>query len=311
MSSEARAILWRVTVALLVGGALLALGVASEAWLVALLGPAVVAGVLAFSLRRPLRAYRAAREPLDTEVVAILERHVRHLHGLTHAEREAFTRRVARLLATLEFERVEGARDTLELRVLAVAGAALLYVGRDDLRIDEHRSVVFYPDAFSHEYAVQHDARIAGMVHRQGPVLFSERALRDGWDRSSDGYNVSIHEWAHVLDLEDGFADGIPGLAAGSLEDEQALLSHELLRARGGRSVLREYAGTNRAELFAVATEVFFERPQLLRRSHSQLYEVLATWLRVDPERLLEGAGAPRGPTPKARASKKGKRPKK
>ena len=64
-------------------------------------------------------------------------------------------------------------------------------------------------------------------------------------------------------------------------------------------------------ELFAVATEVFFERPELLRRSHSQLYEVLATWLRVDPERLLEGAGAPRGPTPKARSSKKGKRPKK
>jgi hypothetical protein len=236
-------------------------------------------------------------------MLATLDRHVRHLAGLDDDGREAFARRVARLLATLEFEHVQGARDTPELRVLAVAGAALLYVGRDDLHLDEHRSVVFYPDAFSDEYAVQHDARIAGMVHRQGPVLFSERALRDGWNSGTDGYNVSIHEWAHVLDLEDGFADGIPGLAAGSLEDEQALLTRELTRARGGRSALREYAGTNRAELFAVATEVFFERPALLRKSHAQLYDVLSSWLRVDPEALLSRGGQSASP------SRRGARP--
>ena len=62
------------------------------------------------------------------------------------------------------------------------------------------------------------------------------RALRDGWNHDSDGYNVSVHEWAHVLDLEDGFADGIPGLAPGSLAEEQQMLNHELVRVRGGRS---------------------------------------------------------------------------
>lgn len=314
MSPEARALAWRATLAILASGALVALGIASATWSVALIGPVVVLGVLAFALRRPLRAYRAARAPVDPAVMDLLQRHVRHLEGLAAPQREAFARRVMRLLATLDFECVGGAEDTLELRVLAVAGAALLYVGRSDLHIDEHRSVVFYPDAFSEEYAVQHDARIAGMVHRQGPVLFSERALRDGWNRSTDGYNVSIHEWAHVLDLEDGFADGIPGLAAGSLDDEQELLSRELLRARGGRSALREYAGTNRAELFAVATEVFFERPDLLRRSHSQLYDVLRSWLRVSPDQLLavavphQASDPPR--TPRGKPAKQTKRAK-
>ncbi|MCA9574507.1 MAG: zinc-dependent peptidase [Myxococcales bacterium] len=304
MTREVLAIVWRAVVALVVAAALVALGVRGGSSGVAVAGPIVAMGVLWFSLRRPLRAWRAARAPLDPEVTTLLERHVRHFAGLSDAQRDAFSRRVARLLATLEFESVDGARDTLELRVMAVAGAALLYVGRDDLQLDETRSVVFYPDAFSEDYDVAHDARIAGMVHRQGPVLFSERALRDGWDRSSDGYNVSVHEWAHVLDLEDGFADGIPGLAAGSQAEEQALLTHELARARGGRSVLRDYAGTNRAELFAVATEVFFERPALMRKSHSQLYDVLSAWLRIDPETLLGEANA--APPSPSRARRKG-----
>ncbi len=303
MSSEARAVLWRVSLAAMAAAALFALGSEGDSWAVMVLGPLVVTGVLAFAVRRPLEAYRAARQPLDPEVLAVLKRHVPHFNGLDAAGQEAFARRVARMLATIEFETVKGARDTLEMRVLSLAGAALLYVGRDDLHIDEHRSVIFYPDAFSHEYAVQHDARIAGMVHRQGPVLFSERALRDGWNHDSDGYNVSVHEWAHVLDLEDGFADGIPGLAPGSLAEEQELLNHELVRVRGGRSVLRDYAGTNRAELFAVATEVFFERPELLRRSHSTLYDVLSAWLRVDPIELLRKAGV--APTPVRQAGKR------
>lgn len=305
MSSEARAVLWRVALAALAASALFALGRSGGSLAVMVLGPTVVLAVLAFTLRGPWRALRASRRPLDPEVIALLKRHVPHFNGLDQARQEAFARRVTRLLATIEFETVKGARDTLEMRVLSVAGAALLYVGRDDLHIDEHRSVIFYPDAFSHEYAVQHDARIAGMVHRQGPVLFSERALRDGWNHDSDGYNVSVHEWAHVLDLEDGFADGIPGLAPGSLAEEQAMLNHELVRVRGGRSVLRDYAGTNRAELFAVATEVFFERPELLRRSHSALFDVLAAWLRVDPIELLRKAGV--APTPVRQAAKKPK----
>ncbi len=289
MIPEARSLLVRTLSALAAGGALAALGLASDAPGLVVIGVGVSALVLWVGLRRPLRAYRAATEALPAELVATLERRIRHYRALSPAQQERFARRVQRLLVTLEFEHVADANDTPELRILAVAGAALLYVGRDDLRFEQHRSVIFYPDAFSDEYAVSHDGKIAGMVHRQGPVLFSERALRQGWDSGHDGHNVSIHEWAHVLDLEDGFADGVPGLAMGSLEGTRALLSDELERVRDGGSALREYAGTNRAELFAVATEVFFERPETLEREHPELYGVLKSWLHVDPAQLLKG----------------------
>ena len=40
-------------------------------------------------------------------------------------------------------------------------------------------------------------------------------------------------------------------------------------------SDIRKYGGTNQAEFFAVASEYFFERPDLLKSKHPELYEML------------------------------------
>ena len=40
-------------------------------------------------------------------------------------------------------------------------------------------------------------------------------------------------------------------------------------------SDIRKYGGTNQAEFFAVASEYFFERPELLEKKHPELYEML------------------------------------
>ena len=285
-------LLTRGAIALSVAVALVALGIAHETpWLIPV---GILAGLVAAAatMGKPYRAWRAATAPLSPELIDILERKVRIYRALDESDRERFARRIARMLVTLDFEAVKGAKDSLELRVLALAGASALLIGRDDLHMSEYRSVVFYPDAFSADYD-HHDANFAGMVHRQGPVLFSTRALAQGWQGGDDGYNVSIHEWAHVLDLDDGFADGIPGLARTSLMSTQETLKDELASVRGGSNALRDYAGTNRAELFAVATEVFFERPKALSRSHPELYELLRDWLAIDPIELLADVPAP------------------
>ncbi|MCA9685529.1 MAG: zinc-dependent peptidase, partial [Myxococcales bacterium] len=47
--------------------------------------------------------------------------------------------------------------------------------------------------------------------------------------------------------------------------------------------VLRDYAGTNEAEFFAVAVEVFFERPHALRDKDPELYQLLRDYFGQDP----------------------------
>jgi Mlc titration factor MtfA (ptsG expression regulator) len=58
-------------------------------------------------------------------------------------------------------------------------------------------------------------------------------------------------------------------------------------------SVLREYAWTNRAEFFAVATESFFCTPGRLRAGKPALYQALRDFYRQDPagERLSRFTG--------------------
>lgn len=44
---------------------------------------------------------------------------------------------------------------------------------------------------------------------------------------------------------------------------------------RADKSDINPYATTNQQEFFAVAAEYFFERPQLMKEKHPELYEML------------------------------------
>ena len=87
-----------------------------------------------------------------------------------------------------------------------------------------------------------------------------------------------------MLDFEDGGADGVPSFMPwGAVQPWVALMHRESRKVRKHRSLLRDYAATNEAELFAVATEAFFEKPDQLRKRRPELYEALADYYNVDP----------------------------
>lgn len=275
-------IAWTVK-ALVVFGALAALGLArQEAW------PVWVAGLgflvtMAVGVRRYRRLRAALYAPIRPAIEESLRSRVPHFRGLDETARAIILRRVQFLVDTLTFESVPEVDFDEGTKALAVAGAALLVQGRPDYRFSTTRSVLLYPDHFSREYDVASSHNIAGMVHHQGPIIFSKRALEKGWSSDDDAFNVSIHEWAHVLDLDDGFADGVPGFAK-DLDRWDEVMDEELKRAQSQRdTALDPYAGTNRAETFAVAAETFFERPRELRRKNEELYDLLVTALLFDP----------------------------
>ena len=98
-----------------------------------------------------------------------------------------------------------------------------------------------------------------------------------------------IHEFAHQLDQEAGYANGAPELASrGHYARWSRVLGEEFERLRrrtdaGEHSLLDDYGATDPAEFFAVVTEVFFEQPQLLRDENRALYDELSRFFRVDP----------------------------
>jgi len=141
--------------------------------------------------------------------------------------------------------------------------------------------VLLYPDMFNEEFATTGPGRnILGMVgtgYMQGKMILSKPALHHGFDNSSDKKNTAIHEFVHLIDMQDGVIDGIPSLL---LEQPYVLpwldlINHKIDEIYEEKSDINPYGGTNRIEFFAVASEYFFERPKLLSKKHPKLYNIL------------------------------------
>ena len=233
----------------------------------------------------------------------MLEANFEHWRLLDADELERMQYLVAKFFHDTTWEAANGFELTDPIRVLISAQASMLLLG---LELDEFpllTSVIVHPST-----VVQRGERstggsvrssspqmLLGQAHYRGPVLLSWSATRRGARFPQRGENVVYHEFAHQLDMIDGITDGTPPLG-----DEQArerwvevcTTAYDSVRADRSE-VLRPYAGTNPAEFFAVATEVFFNRPDALQLHEPELYGELVGFYGQDPaERLARQSQA-------------------
>ncbi len=226
--------------------------------------------------RRLLRRRRMDRAPFPDAWRAVLDEYVDFYDGLEGADQARFERDVRYFVEEHTIAGPRGIEVEEELKVLVGASAALLSFGQPGYIWERVRDVIIYPEAFDDEYVTSSQGNILGQVGRQSSIIFSARALRQGFAAGDDGLNVGLHEMAHVLDFDGGPADGVPSLMPWhAVRGWLGVVHDEVQRIDAHRSVLRQYGATNEAEFFAVATEAFFERPTQLRKKHPELYEML------------------------------------
>jgi len=227
--------------------------------------------------------------PLSKLAKRTLDTQVEFYRRLPPDEKARFEREVKRFTFDQLITGPRGKPLPDDLKTLVAASAVMLVFGRKGYVYDRTRDVVVYDEAFDRDYAQGANKQIAGMVHGSGPILFSARALRDGFANTKDGHHVGLHEFAHVLDFHAGDADGVPSLMPWTTVSAwTSQIDVETDRIEARRSVLREYGATNDAELFAVATEAFFEKPKALADRHPKLYAILAETYGQDPAGALE-----------------------
>ena len=140
-------------------------------------------------------------------------------------------------------------------------------------------------DGIVHDY----DEVLAGEAMEGGPVMLSWSDVRRAGRSSEQGYNVVIHEFAHVLDMGDGVADGMPPMPLEAREHWQQVLVSEYAafchRVDADEdTALDPYGAENPGEFFAVASEAFFVSPLAMRAEHPALYELLAGFYRQRPD---------------------------
>lgn len=278
-----------------------------EGWLAlgTVVGVTTLAGVLlaAPTLLRLWRRRAVVARPFPAAWREILRRRVPLVRELPAAHQLRLKQHVQLLLAEVPFVGCAGLQVDDEVRVTVAAQAALLLLGRGG-SFANLREVLVYPGHFvvprttAGGDGVVHAARdvLAGQSWERGKVILAWDAVLDGAADPHDGANVVIHEFAHQLDQDTGGANGAPYVGRGTWPRDWARTmnaEYDALRERlagGVPGLLDAYAAISPAEFFAVASEVFFERPHALAAERPALYEQLRRCYRVDP-----ALWAPRG----------------
>jgi hypothetical protein len=203
------------------------------------------------------------------------------------------------------------------MRVEIAAQACILVLELGIEWYEGWTEIIVYPSQFAPEREVMDEAGVvhltndamAGEAWLGGPVILSyeDVALTADEDLRVAGYNVVIHEFAHKLDMRNGDPNGFPPLHrtmsakawkeafAHAYEDFCARVdAAERLPTRRAEAALDAlpidpYAAESASEFFAVASEAFFETPELLAPAYPAVYEQLTLFYRQDPRARLEG----------------------
>ena len=223
------------------------------------------------------RTYDNSRE----EYHNILLNRFRYYQKLPDELRPRFLRRVSDFAATREFTGHESITLTTEHKVLISASAVQLTFGLDKYLLEHFRRVILYPkEYFSRQGGNYHK----GEVNIQGAIILSMEDFFYGLDTDNDGINLGIHEMAHALQLELFLQEDYENFFGSYyIKWQQEAEKERLAIADQTDGLLRDYAGTNMAEFFAVCAENFFERPKEFKAMKPELYQRFSILLNQDP----------------------------
>jgi len=210
----------------------------------------------------------------------LLIANVSYYQKLNEPKRLLFRNKVASFLGAVKIEGVGLELERLD-QLLIASSAVIPIFGFEDWTYKNLTNVLLYPDTFDEKFQFEGgERRIMGMVgsgYMNGQMILSQAALRHGFSKSAGKENTAIHEFVHLLDKSDGATDGVP---ENLMHHEYTLpwvkmMHEEIDRIEANRSDINPYAITNQAEFFAVTSEYFFEKPELLKDKHPELYEQL------------------------------------
>lgn len=243
------------------------------------------------------RRKRISQKPFPAEWRGILEKNMPFYKHLPDADKAELQRHIKIFLAEKRFEGCAGLKVTEEMKITIAAQACMLLL---------HRKTDYYPGLYSilvypHAFVINRPQHVGAGIISEGPQVL----LGESWHRSSvvlswddvlhgssdihDGQNVVLHEFAHQIDQSGGQGDSSEVLRNRTRYLSWArVLRKDYEKARAAAmnnrtGLLRDYAATNPAEFFAVATEYFFEKPGDLKRRHPELYDELKTFYHQDP----------------------------
>ncbi len=244
---------------------------------------AVLAGVLFWIGQRYFKRKKGTGAvedlpPLPPTYPELLQTHVAYYQSLSDDKKKVFEDRVNQFLQRITIEGVQTEVTDLD-KVLVASSAIIPIFGFDNWDYYRLTDVVLYEGTFNQNFETTgSDRSYLGMVGEggalQSTMVLSKPALHEGFMNQTGKSNTGIHEFVHLLDMADGAADGLPEsmLTKNHVEPWLRLIHQNITEIKTNHSDINPYGVTNEAEFFAVVSEYFFKRPDLLQQKHPELF---------------------------------------
>ena len=166
------------------------------------------------------RREKLRNQPFPPAWLEIIEKNVPIYRRLSEADKKEIQGHILVFLAEKNFEGCGGLEVTDEIKVTIAAQACVLLLHRETDYYPGLYSILVYPGAFIAKghleiapgyYGETEQVHLGESWKRGALILSWDHVLANAGD-VHDGHNVVLHEFAHQLDTEDGYANGAPPL---------------------------------------------------------------------------------------------------
>ena len=160
-----------------------------------------------------------------------------------------------------------------ELKILVASAYVVITFGMRRYLTKAFKTILIHPDSyFSAEESQLHNGEFNP---KYKVVVFSRKALLQGFENDSDNLNLAIHEFAHVLTYSTMKARDV----SSSIFSDQyqkiikKIKQFDTAEELRNSSYFRIYAFTNQYEFIAVILEHYFESPELFEKNFPVLFK--------------------------------------
>ncbi len=227
----------------------------------------------AMLLKKPLYVHFYLKlKTLPIHPLMLLRQQSTYFSKLNHRDQLYFEHRVVCFLQKYTFTSRDEAIIDDELKILIASAYVMLTFGMRRYLTNAFKTILIYPDSyFSTQKEQMHNGEFSP---KYKAVVFSRKALVEGFQNDSDNLNLAIHEFAHVVTYSSMKGKDV---SSSIFSDQYQKIIKKIKQFDNAEEIrnssyFRIYAFTNQFEFVAVILEHYFESPNQFKKEFPELY---------------------------------------
>jgi len=237
----------------------------------------VVLPIIIYFLKIAFNRFIISLKAFPPEWRNILQEKVTFYKNLNKQDKELFEKNILIFLNDYKIKGVDFEVNDTDKLLVASSGIIPVFYAKP-WYYENLETVHLYEDSFTMRiFGYDEPVSLNGLVGQgrfKDQMYLSKKALYQSFENQNNK-NTGIHEFLHLIDMDDGSGDGIPKYLLPKKEHQNwlDLVWKKIAEIEDNNSDISEYAIESPAEFFAETGVYFFENPQQLKENHPKLYD--------------------------------------